>query len=294
MRPRLLALDIDHTLTGDDHRITGPNAAAVARALEEGMKVTLITGRRYSWSAAMFADVLGVTGPLGCHYGRRVVDHPSGEVLVSHPLPEGAPRALIDAARPFDNAVISLFLGDDLIFEELPPDWETTSLPQFSVGDLDAVCADRNGEIMSVHVLGVKGTDVVKAVAQAGRRLFPGLLDFYYSPWAGDPGGLLTAVSSAADKGTALIDIARRLGVHPSETVAMGDSVADVPMLRAAGLGVAMPWAADEVRTAADLVAESGPEDAVAKTIHALLEDVLERPKKEQGEDAPEDGPGSP
>jgi hypothetical protein len=268
---RLLALDIDHTLTGSTHRITESNARAVARALERGVKVTLITGRRYAYGAAGYADTLGLTGLLGCHYGRRIIDHPSGTVIASHPMPDGAARALVDAARPFADAVISVFVEDMLLFEKFPPDFEAASLPQFAQGDLDAAIAADPAKIMSVHVSGTKGPDVVKAVAENCGRLFPGLLDFYYSPWAGDPGGLLTAISSAADKGSALLEIARRLGVDPADSVAMGDSVADIPMLQAAGVGVAMPWADEEARQTADLVADGEPEDAVARAIDTLL-----------------------
>ncbi|MEW6032158.1 MAG: HAD family hydrolase [Bacillota bacterium] len=270
---RLLALDIDHTLTGAGRRITDPNLVAVKKAIAQGVKATLITGRRYTGSAAVYADILGVSGPVGCHYGRRVVLHPSGDILTSHPLPRGAARALVDAARPFETAIVSLFSGDELLFDKLPPALEETAISQYAQADLDAIIAARPQEIMAVHVSMIGGTAALRAAAEAGHRLYPGALDYYYSPsWSGEPLGLMSAVSSAADKGTALLEIARLLGVEPSETVAMGDSVADIPMLREAGVGVAMPWADEEVQQAADVVAEGDYEDAVARAIEALLD----------------------
>jgi len=272
---QLLALDIDHTLTGDGHEITRTNAAAVKQAMECGVKVTVITGRRYALSAAVHAENLGLAGPIGCHYGRRLVDHPTGSVLSSHPLQLEVVRAVMDAARLYDEAIVSLFVGDELFFNSLPPDLKAGAggLAQFAEGDLDKLVKTRAGEIMSVHVSARSGAAPVEAASEAVDRLFPGLVDRYYSPWAGNPGGLLTVISAAADKGTALIDIARRLGVDPSEAVAMGDSEADISMLQAAGIGVAMPWAEEAVLHAADLVADGDPEDAVARAIEALMEE---------------------
>ncbi len=268
---RLLALDVDHTLTGTGNLITDPNAAAVAWAMERGVKVTLITGRRYALSAELYARRLGVTGPMGVHYGRRIVTHPEGGILWNHPLPTGAVRAILEAAHRFPQAIISAFVGDELRFEKLPEGLDPVSVPNLSEGALDDVLADRPDEIMSVNVTEPAGSGAARAVAEVARTYQPGLLESYFSPWAGDPAGLITVLSAAADKGTALLEIARLAGVDPADTLAMGDSEADVPMIKAAGVGVAMPWSPPEVRAAADLVAEGDPEDAVARAIRSLL-----------------------
>ncbi len=294
---KLLALDIDDTLTGSSPVIPRVNAEAVAWAMSQGVRCTIITGRRYRLSADRFADYLGLGGPIGVHYGRRVVDHPSGRVLASHPLPAGCPMALLKIARRFPNAVFSAFLGDDFRFERLPAGWERSSTAQFSVGDLAEAfrgpedimtflvsdsagrgagggppgSQDGDGLGAGPAVGGPPAGGAVEAVAEAGARLYPGRLEYYYDHLDGRERALLTVISAAADKGTALLDIARRLGVHPDDTVAMGDSTADIPMLEAAGLGVAMPCAGEEVRRAADIVMDGDLDDAVARAIRSLF-----------------------
>ena len=278
---RLLALDIDDTLTGRDQRISEANVKAVAWAMSQGVRCTLVTGRRYALSAAPHADNLGISGPLGVHYGRRVVDHPSGRILANHPLPERAAKTLIELARTIPGAIISVFLGDDLRFDRFPEGVKTLPFAQVSEGGLDEAMAARPDDVMSINIAGNEGAapvvtgneglSPVRAVAEAAGRLFPGLLTCYYTAWAGDPGGLVTVVASSADKGTALLDIARRLGIDPADTVSMGDAVPDIPLLKAAGTGIAMPWSAEEVRRAADAVAEGDPEDAVAREIYRRL-----------------------
>ena len=52
----------------------------------------------------------------------------------------------------------------------------------------------------------------------------------------------------------------------------MGDDVNDIPMIRAAGLGVAMGNALPAVKAAADRIAPSHDEDGLATVVEWLLE----------------------
>ena len=63
---------------------------------------------------------------------------------------------------------------------------------------------------------------------------------------------------------------ARLSGIDPGEAIAFGDSENDIPMLRAAGLGVAMGNAQPEVRAAADFVTLSNNENGIAATLERL------------------------
>ena len=60
---RLLALDIDGTLVGDDLTLGPRTRAAVGAAVERGLSVSLVTGRMAS-SAWRFASALGLRDPI--------------------------------------------------------------------------------------------------------------------------------------------------------------------------------------------------------------------------------------
>jgi hydroxymethylpyrimidine pyrophosphatase-like HAD family hydrolase len=60
-------------------------------------------------------------------------------------------------------------------------------------------------------------------------------------------------------------------GIEPGAICAVGDDVNDIPMIKNAGLGVAMGHARPEVRAAADLITGDHDEDGVAM----LVDDVL-------------------
>jgi 5-amino-6-(5-phospho-D-ribitylamino)uracil phosphatase len=72
-------------------------------------------------------------------------------------------------------------------------------------------------------------------------------------------------------KGHGLAWLAERLGIEQSRTMGIGDSEADIPMLRWAGLGVAMGNAAPDVKAAADWVAPSLEEDGAAVAIERFV-----------------------
>ena len=74
-------------------------------------------------------------------------------------------------------------------------------------------------------------------------------------------------ISDKTDKGTGLRILAERLGVEPAHIMAVGDQLNDLPMIRYAGLGVAMGNASDTVRQAAAWVTGNNREDGAAKAI---------------------------
>ena len=63
-------------------------------------------------------------------------------------------------------------------------------------------------------------------------------------------------------------EIINRFGLKLEETMSFGDGGNDVPMLRHAGIGVAMGNAADDVKQHADYVTSSVDEDGI---MNALL-----------------------
>jgi len=75
----------------------------------------------------------------------------------------------------------------------------------------------------------------------------------------------------SADKGTAAIVIATAEGMEMEEVAVVGDSPADVPMFRIAGLSVAMGQASEGVRRTADEVTGTSRENGVALLIDRLL-----------------------
>lgn len=82
---------------------------------------------------------------------------------------------------------------------------------------------------------------------------------------------LLMIQPAQVDKGSALLGLCEHLGIRPQEVVAFGDDWNDIPLLRAAGLGIAVENALPEVKAAADAVCSSNEEDGPARWLEEHL-----------------------
>ena len=98
------------------------------------------------------------------------------------------------------------------------------------------------------------GRDAMLALEAELDAAFPGALSIHviksprYRDW------LCEIAPAGVTKWSGVLAVATTLGIVADEICAVGDDVNDLPMIRGAGLGVAMGNASDEVRAAADTV----------------------------------------
>ena len=81
----------------------------------------------------------------------------------------------------------------------------------------------------------------------------------------------LEVIAGEIDKGEALRYLLDRLDIAPEEVLAMGDGGSDLPLLQAAGIGVAMGNATEAVKAGADFVTASCEADGVALAIEKFV-----------------------
>ena len=80
-------------------------------------------------------------------------------------------------------------------------------------------------------------------------------------------------LAPAANKGEALATVAGYYGVEQGATLAFGDGENDAPMLRWAGLGVAVGTGHDAAKRAAGLVGLDGsPEESFARAVAQVMD----------------------
>ena len=77
--------------------------------------------------------------------------------------------------------------------------------------------------------------------------------------------------SVRAGKGNGLLALCEALGIAPADCLSFGDGTNDISLLRAAGRGVAMANAGEDVKAAADAVCESNVDCGVAREIRRVL-----------------------
>jgi len=94
---------------------------------------------------------------------------------------------------------------------------------------------------------------------------------------------VLEVFDPAVNKWEGIQHVARRHGIEPQEIIAIGDDVNDLPMLRNAGLGVAMGNAKPEAKATAKRVIGTNAADGLAAFLEEL---VREHEVQPLGEDA--------
>jgi Cof subfamily protein (haloacid dehalogenase superfamily) len=266
---RLVALDIDGTIIGDDHDVGERIRDAVRTAMERDVAVSLVTGRMVS-SAMRFARELGLTAPLVGYQGGliRAIPEPDsprlGKLLLHTPLPAEAARRILRWTRergldPHVNHLERFILRAD--------DPRADDYSAF-MGARAELVPDLIGAIDHpvTKILAVGEPPLPVEVAPAARAEFAGLADVTISHPR-----FLEFVAPGVSKGRAIRWLARRLQIPLAATLAIGDQWNDFEMIAEVGHGTAMPTAPAEVRAAARYVAPPLEEDGAAQMIEALV-----------------------
>jgi Cof subfamily protein (haloacid dehalogenase superfamily) len=262
--PKLAVLDVDGTLIDQDLELHPRIAAAVAAAARR-LPVILATGRMYR-SVLPWARQLGITEPLVCYQGALVRELPDGEVpgqvLLEETLPAGVAVRAIEIARTHDWHR-QAYVDDELLCEQDRPEAHfyarIAGVPIRFVDDLAAVVSGGSTKIVCVS----EDRAVVEACIAAMSAAFGERARVTRSMEQ-----FVEMSSPLVNKATATELVCRRAGLSLADAVAVGDAPNDVEMLEAAGCGVAVRHARDEVLAAAD--ATCGPPD------QAGVADVLE------------------
>lgn len=266
---RLIALDIDGTLIGDDHDIGPRTLAAVAAAMERGVAVSLITGRMVS-SAMRFARVLGLTGPVVGYQGGLIRAMPEldsrrlGKLLLHTPIQPDVAREIVLWTRdhgldPHVNHLERFILRAD------DPGADDYSAFMGARAELVPDLLEAITHPVT-KVLAVGEPPVPVEAAPIARAQFEGRADVTISHPR-----FLEFIAPGVSKGRAVRWLARRLRIPLAATLAIGDQWNDLEMLAEVGHGTAMPSAPAEVRAVARYVAPPLEDEGAAQIIEQLV-----------------------
>jgi hydroxymethylpyrimidine pyrophosphatase-like HAD family hydrolase len=277
-RIRLLVLDVDGTVTNSRHEVSEGTRRAVHRIQSAGITVMLATGRRYRDTLGV-ADMLGLQTPLVTASG-ALVKQPAGHATLFRAafapgLLETMLGLIVAAGHEPILYTDSFAAGFDFHCRTLGDDPAAGSLREY---------LERNRGLARVqpdlHL--VPPPDAFAGFAMGGRErmqrleaelaaAFPGRLSLHtirsprYREW------LCEIAPAGITKWSAVTTIATRLGVAAAEICAVGDDVNDLPMIRGAGLGVAMGNALPEVQAAAGCVVGTHDGSGIADVADMLL-----------------------
>ena len=257
---KLIALDLDGTLTNDRKEITPHTMDALMQVQHQGVRLVLASGRppfgMRPLARQLRMDQYG--GILLCYNGGHVEDCTTGEVYVERELPEEMIPVLHQCQEQSGMTLMTYY--EDKIYTEHPDD-EFVGISAFNnkmqvVGVSDFISGTprplNKCLMVGPHDRQVVWEDKIRHATQGKMYVC------HSTPY------FIELLPLGIDKGPSLVRLTEVLGLAPENMMTFGDSFNDLQMLQMAGIGVAMGNAEEAIKAAADFVTLDNNSDGVA------------------------------
>lgn len=266
---RVIALDLDGTLLNSDKELTPGNLVALERAAGAGIEIVPTTGRFYGGMPQVIRDLPFIRYAITIN-GAEVADLRTGQVIYKAELPW---RQAVDIMSLLDGypVIYDCYMENDAFMTAAQKERidEMASSPHYRkmlrelrkpVPELKEFLARRMTDVQKVQFF-TNRPELRLTLMEELPRLFG---DICVSSSVSDN---VEINQRRANKGEALLALAAHLGLSREQTMAFGDGLNDLSMLRSAGIGVAMANACPEAKEAAHCLTASCDEDGVARGI---------------------------
>lgn len=275
---KIFFTDLDGTLLTDDKRICDADMQAVQNMIAAGHKFVMTTGRPLT-SVKKLAEKYGFLGPgyfLVSFNGGLIYDCGKGEPILTRRISVDDVKFIMDEAHR--RGMHAHTYAGDLVVSE----YETEQLKWYcKIMQMGYVVVDDIREYFSasapinvvvkppikVNIITPFEHSSLEAFRADMRKTTEGkLFDVFSKP------EMLEFSHLQSNKGDAVRFMADFYKVPISDTVAVGDEENDCPMIKAAGVGVAMANASDVVKAYADYVTENDNNHAgIAEVIQKFV-----------------------
>lgn len=267
MKYRLLCIDIDGTLLDDEKRIPRQVKESLKKEVLMGAQIALISGRMPA-GVDMIEKELGIECIKACNAGTYIL---MGERCIS------AEYLTTDIMREIYRK-ISLKKNIPLwIFRE--KEWFMTGSNRYVEREMkiipyqpkfvDAECLadqwDKEGKCPNKLLLAADPEQIQEVYREMTQQAWQEI-DFACSADT-----FIEIFPRGMDKGKAVAAICSALNIRIEETAAFGDQELDIPMIEAAGAGIAMGNAIAELKKKADYVTKTNNDAGIAYALEHYL-----------------------
>lgn len=253
---KLIALDIDGTLTNHAGAISERNRLAVRRAIDAGVRVILATGRGRIATRPIWRS-LELHGPSIQYGGAMIADIDTERAIVLHEIPPEIIREVLEFSSKI-QVPAQIYLDEAVISEqssEVASLYVSRHKLPFIV-DPD-ICNKTFHNVPKILAFASLGRE--DELFAAYQERFQGIVQLSRS----NP-GFIEINCLNITKASALEELASMLNLRREQIAAVGDNFLDLEMIEWAGLGVSVADAVPEVLAAADLIVPACGEDGVA------------------------------
>lgn len=252
MAIRLLALDLDGTLLNSQGEITERNTRAIQAARQQGVRVALVTGRRFR-DARPLALQLGLDVPVISHNGALTKHARTLETVAAILLPLAAAHTVLQIGRAHGADPM---VSDDphgtglLVYDHISED--NHALAKYIawsrrvVGDAVEEAVRRVPSLAEyldhapVHIAFSGTCANIGRLGESLERTLGPHVKVLSTIYPKQDFALLDVLHPEASKGAGLAAVAIEYNLTREEVMAVGDNFNDLEMLHYAGTGVVM------------------------------------------------------
>lgn len=262
---RLLALNIDGTLLQSNGRLHKSTKEAVDYVREKGIYVTLVTSRSFP-SAKKVAKALKLDSFLVTHRGGYIAKELEKPILEKR-IDEDITFEIVRLLEGFQCQIRLVHekyslankrkINNNLLAKTVVNSGDPLFYPHQFVDVISDTIIEDPTAPPKIEVYFEEKSDMDDA-EKAIQGMFSEVDTLRISDVR------MEIVPHNVSKLTGLLYLGQQLGIKRSEMVAIGDSIDDIEMIEAVGLGVAMGNAPVEVKKAADWVTRSNNQYGVS------------------------------
>lgn len=264
---KLLALDLDGTLTNSSKKISSKNKKYIAMAQEMGVKIILASGRPVLGihPVAEELDLYNKGGYILAYNGGHIIDCGTGKNLVKHTIPLMLNHEICAVSRKFDVHPLTYnetgVICENDQSEYVLKEGYNNSIPVIKVERLEEAVKQ---PVVKFMVVG-DPEELQKAFRYLTRKYSSILNIFFSEPY------FMEITPPGIEKASSLKKLCEILSIRREGLMACGDGLNDISMLRFSGLAIAMGNAYEETKKYADYISASNEDDGVAEAISRFI-----------------------
>ena len=268
MSIKLIALDLDGTLLTTDKRITARTRAAIEECEKRGIEIVPATGRAMRAVPAEILELPGVRYGIFTN-GASVWDIREEKSIAAQYIDWQTALKAIEILERYpmlyDLYIEGRGICEAQFLERLdefgvpPENCRIIRSSRQPVPNLIAYLKEFHPPVQKINL--IFREKAVKAEVRRELSQIDALSVTSSLPWN------LEVNAQGATKGGGLERLRAHLNISREETMAFGDGENDLPMLQAAGLGIAMENGADFLKKQADIITLTNDRDGVAAAI---------------------------
>ena len=276
---RLLALDIDGTLTDPNFQVSARNIAAMRAAHHAGIEIMLATGRRHDYAMPV-AQELGFPMWLISSNG-ALIRSSAGETFFTDHLPARTAAELIQYMDEFRGHAVLTFdrpanvAGNDSLVLESTDElnktvsrWLEMNRPYIKfVSPLEDALIEDPLQAMYCGTVAV----MERLQQRLSQAAFLNKITVLRTQYDHRDLCILDILNRECSKGHALRRWAEKRGIPREHVMAIGDNHNDLEMLDFAGVAVVMGNASQELKQNGWIVTGSNAESGVAQAVEEIL-----------------------